>query len=143
MNASLGILTARGGATRPALAPGGMGRACNVGCSEISIDYQARLISVTNKAGEGVVVKAGEIITINGSGGTVYKGDVKKIDPEFGGELDELLMGCERYARLKMRTNADTPSRNSAQSPRSATIHWLARKQIHATCDGKWTVRQK
>ncbi len=130
MNAAIGILTARGGATsHAAVVARGMGRSCVVGCSEISIDYKGRQLTATNKAGEKVVVKAGEVITINGSAGTVYVGDVKKIDPELGGELGELLIWADKYARMKVRTNADTPTQARQARERGAVGIGLCRTE--------------
>jgi pyruvate,orthophosphate dikinase len=109
MKAALGILTARGGATsHAAVVARGMGRSCVVGCSEISIDYQQQMF-VARPGGETVIVHAGEVITLDGSSGKIYAGDVSKIDPELGGDLGQLMSWADKYRRLKIRTNADTP----------------------------------
>ncbi len=130
MNAALGILTARGGATsHAAVVARGMGRSCVVGCSEISIDYAAKQLTAKNKTGDVLVVKAGEIITINGSAGTVYIGDVAKIDPELGGELGVLLEWCDKYARMKVRANADTPTQAQQARDRGAQGIGLCRTE--------------
>jgi pyruvate, orthophosphate dikinase len=130
MNAALGILTARGGATsHAAVVARGMGRSCVVGCSEISIDYKAQLLTTKTKTGETITVKAGDVITINGSAGTVYVGDVKKIDPELGGELGTLLGWCDKYARMKVRTNADTPTQARQARERGAQGIGLCRTE--------------
>jgi pyruvate,orthophosphate dikinase len=105
MKAAEGILTARGGATsHAAVVARGMGRSCVVGCAGISVDYAKKQI----KAGD-VVVKAGEVITIDGSSGGVFVGDVAKIAPEIGGEFNVLLKWADERRRMKIRTNADTP----------------------------------
>jgi pyruvate, orthophosphate dikinase len=130
MNAAVGILTARGGATsHAAVVARGMGRSCVVGCSEISIDYAAKQISAKSKTGDTIVVKEGEVITINGSAGTVYVGNVAKIDPELGGELGELLVWCDKYARMKVRTNADTPTQAKQARDRGAVGIGLCRTE--------------
>ena len=130
MNAAVGILTARGGATsHAAVVARGMGRSCVVGCSEISIDYAAKQISTKTKTGDTIVVKEGEVITINGSAGTVYVGNVAKIDPELGGELGELLTWCDKYARMKVRTNADTPTQARQARERGAVGIGLCRTE--------------
>ena len=130
MNAAIGILTARGGATsHAAVVARGMGRSCVVGCSEISIDYKAQVLTTKTKTGETVTVKAGDIITINGSAGTVYVGDVAKIDPELGGELGELLEWCDKHARMKVRTNADTPTQAKQARDRGAQGIGLCRTE--------------
>jgi pyruvate, orthophosphate dikinase len=130
MNAALGILTARGGATsHAAVVARGMGRSCVVGCSEISIDYKAQLLTTKTKTGDTITVKAGELITINGSAGTVYVGNVAKIDPELGGELGELLGWCDKHARMKVRTNADTPKQAQQARERGAVGIGLCRTE--------------
>jgi pyruvate,orthophosphate dikinase len=105
MKAALGILTARGGATsHAAVVARGMGKSCVAGCSGISVDYERGRFTAA-----GQIVNRGEIITIDGSGGRLYIGDVAKKDPELGGEFEELLKFADRAARMKVRTNADTP----------------------------------
>jgi len=130
MNAALGILTARGGATsHAAVVARGMGRSCVVGCSEISIDYKAQLLTTKTKTGETFTVKAGDVITINGSAGTVYTGNVAKIDPELGGELGILLDWCDKHARMKVRANADTPTQAKQARDRGAQGIGLCRTE--------------
>jgi pyruvate,orthophosphate dikinase len=130
MNAALGILTARGGATsHAAVVARGMGRSCVVGCSEITIDYAGKQLSAKDKAGNLIVVKAGEVITINGSAGTVYVGNVAKIDPELGGELGTLLEWCDKHSRMKVRTNADTPTQAKQARDRGAQGIGLCRTE--------------
>jgi pyruvate, orthophosphate dikinase len=112
MKAARGILTARGGATsHAAVVARGMGRACVVGCAEISIDYELAMLTI--RGGEGgdqnVIVRLGDPITIDGSSGKVFVGDVPKVDPALGGEFEELLEWADQVRRLKVRTNADTP----------------------------------
>ena len=109
MNAAQGILTSRGGATsHAAVVARGMGRSCVVGCSELSIDYSQKLF-VARPGKENTTVRAGDVITIDGSSGKIFVGDVPKIDPELSGELGTLLEWSDKYRRLRIRTNADTP----------------------------------
>ena len=106
MKAAVGILTSRGGATsHAAVVARGMGRACVVGCSSIAIDYDKAQLRASGKT-----VKAGETITIDGSSGAVFVGEVAKIPPEIGGEFAILLGWADARRRLKVRTNADTPT---------------------------------
>jgi pyruvate,orthophosphate dikinase len=105
MNAALGILTARGGATsHAAVVARGMGRPCVVGCTGISIDEENH----TLKAGDAKL-KVGDLITIDGATGGVYVGDVPKIDAALGGEFDVILGWADARRRMRVRTNADTP----------------------------------
>ena len=110
MNAARGILTARGGATsHAAVVARGMGRACVVGCSAISIDYELQILTARQGSQDPVIVRLGEVITIDGSSGGVFVGDVKKIEPEMGGEMEQLMTWADEHRRLRVRTNADTP----------------------------------
>lgn len=102
---SNGILTSRGGKTsHAAVVARGMGKPCIVGCSEINIDY-------TNKrfTAGSIMVKEGDVITIDGSSGRVYVGEVPTIDPEITKEFQQLLQWAEQIKRLGVRANADTP----------------------------------
>jgi pyruvate,orthophosphate dikinase len=111
MKAARGILTARGGATsHAAVVARGMGRSCVVGCSALSIDYELQLATVRGADGQDTMFRLGDVITIDGSSGGLFLGDVPKIEPELGGELAELLAWADEVRRLKIRANADTPS---------------------------------
>ncbi|MEZ4221480.1 MAG: pyruvate, phosphate dikinase [Polyangiaceae bacterium] len=110
MQAAKGILTARGGATsHAAVVARGMGRSCVVGCASISIDYELQLLTAKPNGGDPVIVRLGDVITIDGSSGGVFVGDVPKIEPKLGGELEELMKWADEHRRLRVRTNADTP----------------------------------
>jgi pyruvate,orthophosphate dikinase len=110
MKAARGILTARGGATsHAAVVARGMGRTCVVGCSALSVDYELQMATVRG-GDQDIVIRLGETITIDGSSGGVYVGNVAKIEPELGGELAELLTWADQVRRLKIRANADTPA---------------------------------
>ena len=100
-----GILTARGGMTsHAAVVARGMGKCCVSGAGALNIDYKARTIEV-----DGVVLKEGDFISLNGSTGEVYKGKVETKAAELSGDFAELMNLADKYARLKVRTNADTP----------------------------------
>jgi pyruvate, orthophosphate dikinase len=110
MQAARGILTARGGATsHAAVVARGMGRSCVVGCSALSIDYGKQVMTVRSDNGETIAIKAHDIITIDGSSGAVFVGEVNKVDPELSGEFGELMQWADATRRMKIRANADTP----------------------------------
>ncbi|MFC2082419.1 pyruvate, phosphate dikinase [Candidatus Bipolaricaulota bacterium] len=105
MVAAQGILTARGGMTsHAAVVARGMGKCCVAGAGELAIDYANGQFTVG-----GQVVKAGESISLNGSSGVVYKGDIKTIEPEVSGNFGTLLGWADEFRTLGVRTNADTP----------------------------------
>ncbi len=106
MIASQGVLTMRGGMTsHAAVVARGMGKPAVVGCSEIEISRD-RSHFIT-KSGEKVL--KGETITIDGTTGSIYRGQVKMVDPEPSAELTELLKTADRVRRLGVWANADTP----------------------------------
>ena len=105
MHAAQGILTTRGGMTsHAAVVARGMGRPCVAGAGEIRVDYRAQTLTV-----KGETVKAGEVITIDGSRGEVMKGEVKTIQPELTGDFATLMQWADETRKLKVRTNAETP----------------------------------
>ena len=100
-----GILTARGGMTsHAAVVARGMGKCCVSGAGALNIDYKARTVEV-----DGVVLKEGDFISLNGSTGEVYKGKVETKAAELSGDFAELMQLADKYTRLQVRTNADTP----------------------------------
>lgn len=100
-----GILTARGGMTsHAAVVARGMGKCCVSGAGALNIDYKARTVEV-----DGVVLKEGDFISLNGSTGEVYKGEVETKAAELSGDFAELMQLADKYTRLQVRTNADTP----------------------------------
>jgi pyruvate,orthophosphate dikinase len=106
MRAATGILTARGGMTsHAALVARGWGKCCIVGCGAIEVDYSAKQFSI-----DGKVLKEGDWITLNGTKGVVYEGNLPMLD---AAEENKLLAGflkvCDSIKRLGVRTNADTP----------------------------------
>jgi pyruvate,orthophosphate dikinase len=102
---SAGILTSRGGKTsHAAVVARGMGKPCVVGCSQIEIDAEGRSFSVGGKK----VVSEGQKITIDGSTGRVYVGEVPTVEPEISSEFKELLQWSSEMKGIKIRANADT-----------------------------------
>ena len=105
MSAAEGILTARGGMTsHAAVVARGMGKCCVSGAGAINVDYKAKTVEI-----EGVVYKEGDYISINGSTGQVYAGEVPTKVPELSGDFKKLMDLCDKYTKLQVRTNADTP----------------------------------
>ena len=111
MVAAEGILTARGGMTsHAAVVARGMGKCCVAGCSEIRVDETSKIIKVKNE-----IIKEGEFISLDGSAGTVYRGEIIKIQPELSGNFEKFMTWVDEFRRLKVRTNADTP-KDAAQA---------------------------
>ena len=106
MHAARGILTTRGGMTsHAAVVARGMGRACVAGAGDLRVDYSAQTLSA-----RGQMVKAGDIITINGSTGEVMLGEVPTIQPELSGDFATLMEWADKVRTMGVRANADTPS---------------------------------
>ena len=106
-----GILTARGGMTsHAAVVARGMGKCCVSGAGELQIDYKARTIQVN-----GFTVKEGDWISLNGSTGEVYLGQVATQAADLSGDFGKLMELAGKYAVLKVRANADTP-KDAAQA---------------------------
>ena len=105
MSAAEGILTARGGMTsHAAVVARGMGKCCVSGAGAIAVDYKARTVEI-----DGVVLHEGDYISLNGSTGEVYKGEVTTKPATVSGDFAELMKLCDKYTRMVVRTNADTP----------------------------------
>jgi len=105
MSAAEGVLTARGGMTsHAAVVARGMGKCCVSGAGAINVDYKARTVEI-----DGVVLKEGDYISINGSTGEVYEGEVKTMPAEVSDDLSGLMDLCDKYGHIVVRTNADTP----------------------------------
>ena len=106
MNAAQGILTARGGMTsHAAVVARGMGKCCVAGCGAVSINYAGKIFTVGD-----TVVKEGDIISIDGSTGELFIGEVKRITPKLGGDFGTLMGWADEIRALGVRTNADTPN---------------------------------
>ena len=105
MNVAQGILTARGGMTsHAAVVARGMGKCCVSGAGEINIDYKARTIEMGGK-----VYKEGDWISLNGSTGEVYDGQVSTVEADLSGDFGAIMDIAEKYTQMDVRTNADTP----------------------------------
>ena len=105
MNVSEGILTARGGMTsHAAVVARGMGKCCVSGAGDIEVDYENRCFKVKD-----IVVKEGEWISLNGSTGQVYRGEISTVAPELSGDFWKIMDLAGKHSRMHVRTNADTP----------------------------------
>ena len=105
MYAAQGILTARGGMTsHAAVVARGMGRCCVAGCGEIQINETAKTFTVNGK-----VYKEGDYISLDGSTGNVYAGELATQEPSVTGDFATLMGWADEIRKLKVRTNADTP----------------------------------
>ncbi|WP_299364357.1 pyruvate, phosphate dikinase [Winogradskyella sp.] len=105
MNIAKGILTARGGMTsHAAVVARGMGKCCISGAGALKINYKNRTLTV-----DGNVYHDGDWISLNGSTGNVIEGKVETMEPKLGGDFAELMQLTNKYRKMKVRTNADTP----------------------------------
>jgi len=105
MHAAKGILTARGGMTsHAAVVARGMGKPCVSGSNEVKIDYKSKLF----KAG-AYVIKEGDLITIDGGAGKVMLGKVPTVKPDISGDFSKMMSWADKYRKLKVRTNSETP----------------------------------
>ena len=100
-----GILTARGGMTsHAAVVARGMGKCCVAGCSEIRVDEDSKVI----RAGD-LTLHEGDYLSLDGTTGTVYTGEIAKVQPELSGQFGEFMSWVDEVRIMKVRTNADTP----------------------------------
>ncbi len=105
MSAAEGILTARGGMTsHAAVVARGMGKCCVSGVGSLNVSYKDKTVEI-----DGVVYKEGDYISLNGTTGQVYAGEVPTKAAELSGDFKELMDLCDKYTKLQVRTNADTP----------------------------------
>ena len=105
MHAAKGILTARGGMTsHAAVVARGMGKPCVSGSNEIKVDYEKKLFKSANYE-----IKEGDLITIDGGSGKVMLGKVPTVKPDISGDFSKLMKWVDKYRKLKVRTNAETP----------------------------------
>lgn len=105
MVAAQGILTSRGGMTsHAAVVARGMGKCCVAGAGEVAIDYAAETLRVN-----GYVLKKGDVVTLDGSTGEVFLGEVKMVEPELSGEFERIMKLADSKRTMKIRANADTP----------------------------------
>ncbi|MBR1733018.1 MAG: pyruvate, phosphate dikinase, partial [Alloprevotella sp.] len=100
-----GILTARGGMTsHAAVVARGMGKCCVSGAGALNVDYKKRIVEI-----DGKTFREGDYISINGSNGRVYEGEIPTQAAELSGDFADLMELCSKYTKLQVRTNADTP----------------------------------
>jgi len=105
MSAAQGILTARGGMTsHAAVVARGMGKCCVAGAGDVIIDYAAGTLTAA-----GMVLREGDWISLNGSTGAVYAGKIDTVEPSLTGPFGKIMKLADKYRRLGVRTNADTP----------------------------------
>ncbi|RKJ52366.1 pyruvate, phosphate dikinase [bacterium 1XD42-8] len=105
MQAAEGILTARGGMTsHAAVVARGMGTACVCGCGEIQVDEEKKVFSLG-----GETLKEGDYISLDGSTGKIYKGEIKTVEAGISGNFSKIMEWADEFRTLKIRTNADTP----------------------------------
>ena len=106
MHASQGILTVRGGMTsHAAVVARGMGTCCVSGCGEIKIDEEAKEFTLG-----GYTFHEGDYISLDGSTGKIYKGDIKTVEATVGGNFGRIMAWADGIRKLQVRTNADTPA---------------------------------
>ena len=105
MNIARGILTARGGMTsHAAVVARGMGKCCVSGAGAVKIDYKNRVMTI-----DGHKYIEGDWLSLNGTTGEVYEGKVKTQNPEMGGDFSKVMALADKFTRMTVRTNADTP----------------------------------
>ena len=105
MSAAEGILTARGGMTsHAAVVARGMGKCCVSGAGAINVDYKSKTVEI-----DGVKYKEGDYISLNGTTGQVFAGEIPTKAAELSGDFKELMDLCDKYTKMEVRTNADTP----------------------------------
>ncbi len=105
MKAAQGILTVRGGMTsHAAVVARGMGTCCVSGCSAITMDEENKVFTLAGKT-----FREGDAISIDGSTGCIYDGLLPRVDAEITGDFDRVMAWADKYRRLRVRTNADTP----------------------------------
>ena len=105
MKASQGILTVRGGMTsHAAVVARGMGKCCVSGCGDIAMDEANKKFTLAGKT-----IKEGDFISIDGTTGNIYEGQIKTVDATVEGEFETVMDWADKYRRLEVRTNADTP----------------------------------
>ena len=106
MHAAEGILTARGGMTsHAAVVARGMGVACVSGCEAIQINEEGKYFTLN-----GNTIKEGEYISLDGTAGNVYLGDIQTVEAEISGDFNTIMTWADEIRTMKVRTNADTPA---------------------------------
>ncbi|MBO6145471.1 MAG: pyruvate, phosphate dikinase [Bacilli bacterium] len=106
MKASQGILTVRGGMTsHAAVVARGMGTCCVSGCGDINMDEENKKFTLAGKT-----YHEGDYISIDGSTGNIYDGQIPTVDATIAGEFGRVMQWADKFRKLKVRTNADTPA---------------------------------
>ncbi len=106
MHIAKGILTARGGMTsHAAVVARGMGKCCVSGAGAVKINYKTRVMTI-----DGKEFREGDWISLNGSTGKVYEGKITTKDPEMSGDFAKIMNLADKFSRMKVRTNADSPN---------------------------------
>ena len=106
MKSAQGILTVRGGMTsHAAVVARGMGKCCVSGCGDIAMDEENKKFELSGK-----VYREGDFISIDGSTGKIYDGIIPTVDATIAGEFGRIMAWADKYRRLRVRTNADTPA---------------------------------
>ena len=105
MVAAEGVLTARGGMTsHAAVVARGMGKCCVAGCSEIAVDEEKKMLSIGTE-----IFREGDFLSLNGSHGIVYRGEIATVSPEFSDDFATIMSWSDDIRTLKIRANADNP----------------------------------
>ncbi|NCB06735.1 MAG: pyruvate, phosphate dikinase, partial [Bacteroidia bacterium] len=106
MHIAKGILTARGGMTsHAAVVARGMGKCCVSGAGAVKINYKTRVMTI-----DGKEFHEGDWISLNGSTGEVYEGKVATVEPDMSGDFGKVMKWADKFTRMKVRTNADSPT---------------------------------
>ena len=106
MKAAQGILTVRGGMTsHAAVVARGMGTCCVSGCGDINMDEENKKFTLGGKT-----FNEGDYISIDGTTGNIYEGDIPTVDAQIAGEFGRVMAWADKFRKLKVRTNADTPA---------------------------------
>ena len=122
-----GILTARGGMTsHAAVVARGMGKCCVSGAGAINVDYKTRTVEI-----EGITLKEGDFISLNGTTGEVYKGKVETKAAEVSGDFAALMDLCNKYTKLVVRT---TPILRMMQKWPAVLVHAVSVFVVQNTC---------
>ncbi len=106
MHAAEGILTARGGMTsHAAVVARGMGTCCVSGCNELKVNEEEKKFELN-----GTTYREGDYISLDGSTGTIYEGDIPTVEAEISGNFGCIMRWADQYRKMQVRTNADTPA---------------------------------
>ena len=106
MHAAEGILTARGGMTsHAAVVARGMGTCCVSGCNELKVKEEEKQFELN-----GTIYREGDYISLDGSTGTIYEGDIPTVEAEISGNFGCIMRWADQFRKMKVRTNADTPA---------------------------------